>query len=263
MVIPKHFIIISLISNILASSINHSLFELIGTKPDKEQFKMWHLITDRPYDINSEEAINRYKIFKSNLKLIKSENEKNLSYKLGLGPFTDLTADEFMSRFTTLETTKNEKKTISNREFKATPNKMIDWSYLYPKVKNQGQCGSCGIFAAIGAIEGLLAIIESKYTALSEQMIIDCNNEFYCVGEHSGMRVTRVFDFIKKHKGMALEADYPTTGRGYTGICKKDIKLKYKLFYCEECEDETCYEDYIINLVNNGPYASHIQVNSS
>ncbi|KAL0793184.1 hypothetical protein Bca101_064561 [Brassica carinata] len=39
----------------------------------------------------------RFEIFKDNLRFIDEHNNKNLSYKLRLTPFTDLTNDEFRS----------------------------------------------------------------------------------------------------------------------------------------------------------------------
>ncbi len=59
-----------------------------------------------------------------------------------------------------------------------------DWSHdgdsgsFLPPAKDQGQCGSCYVFAAVAALEGALAIVEQKNTgkhapvSLSEQMIL-------------------------------------------------------------------------------------------
>ncbi len=41
----------------------------------------------------------RYKIFKQNLKYIEETNAKNLSFILGIGPFTDLTKEEFKEKY--------------------------------------------------------------------------------------------------------------------------------------------------------------------
>jgi len=41
--------------------------------------------------------------------------------------------------------------------------------------KNQGSCGSCWAFAAVGQLEGHLRIYDGRIEDLSEQQIIDCN----------------------------------------------------------------------------------------
>ena len=65
--------------------------------PKKQLFKVYHLLFQKNYDLNSEEGVKRYKIFKSNLKLHKEHNDKNLGYTLGIGPFTDLTQEELIN----------------------------------------------------------------------------------------------------------------------------------------------------------------------
>lgn len=68
---------------------------------NKQKFKLWQYAVNRQYDLNSEFAINRYKVFKQNMKFINQHNNKNFSYKYGLGPFTDLTNEEFKLNYIT------------------------------------------------------------------------------------------------------------------------------------------------------------------
>lgn len=92
-------IAISLVSFITSKTVHHQLMDLISTKPLKDRFKLWHYALHKPYNLNSEYAIQRYIIFKENVKFIEEINNKNLGYSLGLGPFTDLSSDEFTKNF--------------------------------------------------------------------------------------------------------------------------------------------------------------------
>jgi len=65
-----------------------------------EKFQVFHQLFKKPYEINSEEGLRRFTIFQSNLKKIDEINSKNLSYKLGITPFTDLTLEEYREKYT-------------------------------------------------------------------------------------------------------------------------------------------------------------------
>lgn len=87
------------------------LLQNYENKPTKEVFKSWHYAYNRPYDLNSEEGLKRYRIFKDNLKYIKEENSKGHTYTLGLGPFTDVSVEEFtQAGKTNLSGTSNDQK---------------------------------------------------------------------------------------------------------------------------------------------------------
>jgi C1A family cysteine protease len=51
----------------------------------------------------------------------------------------------------------------------------VDWrEKAVGDVRNQGQCGSCWAFSAVGAIEGLYAIENGKIKTFSVQQLVDC-----------------------------------------------------------------------------------------
>lgn len=254
----KLLLILVVSSLSLSLGVERTMLDLIETKPTKEMFKLWHYALQKPYDLNSEVALQKYKVFKANIKFIKETNEKKLSYQLGLGPFTDLTWEEFKDSYlmkdeVVAEYEKERKRNLKGISFDEladqdeeaedssssdwnvkqvidiTPDierQITDWTNLYSniEVKNQGSCGSCWAFSAIGALEGICKLETGNVLDLSEQDVADCDTmSSACNG---GMPDKAMF-YIKK-KGVASEADYPYSlykeTEIYKPVCKTEIK---------------------------------------
>uniref|UniRef100_A0AC35U0N1 Pept_C1 domain-containing protein n=1 Tax=Rhabditophanes sp. KR3021 TaxID=114890 RepID=A0AC35U0N1_9BILA len=81
-------------------------------------------------------------------------------------------------------------------------------------VANQGNCGSCGYFSAVGVVESMNAIAGHKLVTLSKQELIDCDlSNHGCSGSYPYALLT----YMQKH-GVVSEDDYKYEGR--RGTCR-------------------------------------------
>lgn len=93
----------------------------------------------------------RFEIFRDNLRFIDEHNTKNLSYKLGLTRFADLTNEEYRSIYLGAKSRKRVLKTSDRyqpRVGDALPDS-VDWRKegAVAAVKDQGSCGKLFFFS--------------------------------------------------------------------------------------------------------------------
>ena len=92
-------------------------------------------------------------------------------------------------------------------------------------VKNQGSCGSCWAFGAIGAMEAAWNMAGNGKVVLGEQMLVDCS-----VGDCNGGWVDRALDHIINVGGAPMESDYPYTARNGKFHTMTQLKTTNQLF---------------------------------
>ncbi len=89
-----------------------------------------------------------------------------------------------------------------------------DYNGLTP-IRNQGGCGSCWAFSAIGAVESELLIEEGWNLDLSEQWLVSCTSAGSCSGgwHSSALKFLRENSYYSHDpcgdSGAVLEADFP------------------------------------------------------
>lgn len=271
----RTFLILALlIISLNAQSLHHELMDLIKTKPVKDQFKLWHYALQRPYELNSEVALQKYKVFKQNLKLIDETNSKNLGYTLGLGPFTDLSAEEFAQTlnlkapegilaeqnkeisFDELADEEDDHPFIRNLQGQTQKSK--NWEGHIPYIKDQSYCGACWAFASVAVIEAA-TITQGKGQILSEQNMVDCD---YSNHGCNGGWFSGAFEFAKT-KGLSLQSSYPYTARN--GLCKS-VAPKVIVNSYDFCSSFTwnkrCTDQIQLKLLDESPLAVAIEVRS-
>ena len=86
-------------------------------------------------------------------------------------------------------------------------------------VKDQGHCGACWAFSAIGALEGAYFAKYKELLSFSEQQLVDCADDvdLYNYGNHGckGGYMEEALKYFYFNSPM-LESDYPFTS-GATG----------------------------------------------
>jgi C1A family cysteine protease len=174
----------------------------------------------------------RYDIFRNNLERIRTHNEKDLSWKLGINQFADLTSDEFRMRYLgfkkPLENNNIPRLTdYSLKNLRDLP-KEVDWrkKNVVNPVKDQASCGSCWAFSAIGSIESAYAIKTGTLYSLSEQQLVDCSKSYGNNGCSGGLM--NFADKFAENQALCSESSYPYTAADGTcqTSCKGLVQLK-------------------------------------
>ena len=83
---------------------------------------------------------------------------------------------------------------------------------MVTRVKDQGACGSCWAFSAVGAIESANAISGKKLVELSEQQLVDCDREKGGNEGCNGGDMALAFEYVEKNPRES-EADYGYEGK--------------------------------------------------
>lgn len=162
----------------------------------------------------SEDAY-RFAIYEQNLAKIKAHNaDTTQTYFLAETPFMTLTQEEFAAIYLTARRPEG----MAYREYVPSNTSLgnlkgVDWRGV-TRVKDQGQCGSCWAFSAVGAVEALYKIKRGQAVDLSEQQLVDCESHSYgCNGGYNNYAL----EFVQNN-GLVSQGEYPYTAR--TEACR-------------------------------------------
>jgi KDEL-tailed cysteine endopeptidase len=177
-----------------------------STDAVKDVYNQWKL--NFKINVGAAEDDYRFGVFSKNYGKINTHNRLlGRSYSLGLNAFTHLTQEEFAATHLGFKApaagAKNTVK-LPLKNLKTT----VDWAEKLNAVKNQGQCGSCWAFSAVGAIEGAHVALNGNLFNLAEQELVDCAGSFGNQGCNGGL-MDQAFQYVASVGGLANEADYP------------------------------------------------------
>lgn len=115
-----------------------------------------------------------------------------------------------------------------------------------PSLSLQGMCGASWAFAAIGAVEGMHAIMTGSYVELSEQMLISCDHGHATKAKHDegchGGLPENGFGWIHMNGGVSMDRAYGRYTSGMTGSDGECTCCSERLGLCTE-ERHVCSRD--------------------
>jgi len=224
-------------------------------KEDEDMFKFMKFVRQHNKEYSSvEEFQERFIIFKENLSKVSNHE----SYT----PFMDVSVEEFNNRLTLSASMIPKARATMERYvlknvFGDLPT-TFDWrdQKAVGDVRDQGQCGSCWAFSAVGNLEGLYAIKHQQLLDLSEQQLVDCDKD-QDQGCNGGW-MDNAFQYLQSH-GIEREADYPYTARD--GKCKyNDSKGVFKVASFKDISQNESEIQRV--LVENGPLSVAVDASS-
>ncbi len=221
-------LIICVMNKVLLSLFLLLFIQSTYTLQYEELWTQWKLQYKRIY--SEEHESDRFLIFTQNFEKIKKFNEASNSVRLALNKYADISSKEFKDLYAGCAFTDSINKTQSNMNdqflsVKDLP-ESVDWRDLgiVTPAKNQGKCGSCWSFAAVGALEGYYALRIDNLESFSEQQILDCSGlpNQGCQGGYPELAL----EYASKY-GLEVESDYPYVEQKST--CKYQVYLSKKI----------------------------------
>ena len=222
--ILKILIIASAVAVLLSCDAKHYLCESscydvldLDLSP-RQQFQVYLQVFNKSYYDFTEYTL-RFNNFVRNMKLINHQNSKqNRTWTAGWTHLTDHSPDEYNTMLGTIvppptHPSRQRPRPVhmyNKQDLKTLP-ESIDWRAQgwVSDVKDQGQCGSCWAFSAVGAMEGQHANVSGNLVSLSEQNLVDCVSA--CSGCGGGW-MNYAMEYVVLNNGVDTEKGYPYAG---------------------------------------------------
>ncbi|XP_075825519.1 procathepsin L-like isoform X3 [Microtus pennsylvanicus] len=157
-------------------------------------------------------------VWEDNRKVIELHNEDYAKgvhdFSMEMNAFGDLTNTEFRELMTGFQSMGSKEMDVFQEPLLGDIPKFVDWrnhGYVSP-VKNQGQCGACWAFSAVGSLEGQMFRKTGRLVPLSEQNLVDCSWSYGNSGCDGGL-MEYAFQYVKNNGGLDTRDSYPYEAR--------------------------------------------------
>ncbi|GET86214.1 cysteine peptidase B [Leishmania tarentolae] len=233
----------------------------VGT-PAATLFEEFKRTYRRAYGTLAEEQ-QRLANFKRNLELMRVHQAKNPHARFGITKFFDLSEAEFAARYLSGAAYFTEAKKYARRKYRkahvdlsAVPD-AVDWRTVgaVTPVKDQGACGSCWAFSAVGNIESQWFLAGHPLVNLSEQQLVSCDDvDSGC----SGGLMSQAFEWLLNNTNgnVYTEDSYPyLSANGYAPECSNSDELAVGAQIDGHVVIESNEDEMAAWLAKNGPIA--------
>ena len=267
--------IIALLALIISASCHIHLESSVSDAQIFSQFQHFMETHSKKYT-TIEETKERFEIFRQNYKKIEltkkmlSAHQEQPLFEMGITKFSDMTPAEFQKSLLNLDLSLMQRLKVLYGKNEIVPTfskgnapEAYDWREIgaVSPVKNQGMCGSCWAFSAVGNIEAVYTIKTNKTQLFSEQQLVDCDKE-QNQGCNGGL-MDNAFAYLEK-TGIMAAKDYPYAGRDNkcvfdaNKVALKVTGYKFATGTSAKAVDENNLKQL---LFENGPFA--IAINAS
>jgi len=228
-----------------------------GSTQESAMDIMWNSWTSE----HGQNGAGNRKAFEANVRKVIETNREADDFHLEVNKFAGMTPEEFQQRNGYKQPKSRELPTLGIHRYSGAPlADAVDWSEkgAVTPVKDQGQCGSCWAFSAVGALEGRAQIAKDSLVSMSEQQFMDCDKED---GACQGGFMDTAFTYAET-AAMCTEDSYAY--KGAEGSCSADgCTVALAQGEVTGFTDVDASEDALAEAVSEGPVSVAIDATSS